>query len=92
MSFVDGSLVENGTTIGPFYEGYELTLYCTAAGAKPLPSVNWLNGTSKMKGKSLRVNTLNSGTTKCSLNGAPPRGYSLSLALPKFQSIKQSTK
>jgi hypothetical protein len=49
---LDGAgTVKNGSTIGPYKEGTEVTLVCESGGGKPIPKVTWFNGTTRIPGK-----------------------------------------
>ncbi|CAG0915650.1 unnamed protein product [Notodromas monacha] len=48
---LDGvGILKNGSKVGPFKEGTEISLRCESRGGKPVPKVSWLNGTSQIYG------------------------------------------
>jgi len=40
--------------VGPFNEGQEIRLLCEAGGGKPIPRVNWYNGTELLTGETIK--------------------------------------
>ncbi len=55
--YINISLPSDGTArdmssgiVGPFNEGQEVRLLCEAGGGKPIPRVNWYNGTELLTG------------------------------------------
>lgn len=51
ISKEDDTELKNGTILGPLTEGDEVLLTCKAVGGKPVPRVEWWNGTSPLLGK-----------------------------------------
>ncbi len=62
ISLPDGQDVHVSSSegpVGPFNEGQELRLLCESGGGKPIPRVNWYNGTDIISGKILAVKVFN---------------------------------
>lgn len=50
---IDGVSMNNGSILGPKEEGEEVDLVCEAGSGKPIPRVNWYNGSTLIsRGKS----------------------------------------
>ncbi|XP_024084209.1 hemicentin-1 isoform X5 [Cimex lectularius] len=47
----DGKEITNGSKIGPLTEDDEITLTCSSGGAKPIPTIQWYNGTTLLEGE-----------------------------------------
>lgn len=47
--------LDNGTVIKSIAEDETISLSCEAGGAKPIPNVQWWNGTSQIQGKKFFV-------------------------------------
>ncbi|EEB11373.1 hypothetical protein Phum_PHUM109400 [Pediculus humanus corporis] len=48
ISRSDESEVQNSSLIGPFIEGNSFSLLCESGGGKPVPIVEWWNGSIQM--------------------------------------------
>ncbi|KAF8768326.1 Hemicentin-2 like protein [Argiope bruennichi] len=60
--YVDGSLVQNATTLGPYTEGSTFILDCRSSGGRPPPLITLWNGTRTLAAKS-HVQTTEDGAS-----------------------------
>ncbi|GBN66608.1 hypothetical protein AVEN_255599-1 [Araneus ventricosus] len=60
--YVDGSLVQNATILGPYTEGSTFILDCRSSGGRPPPLITLWNGTRTLAAKS-HVQTTENGAS-----------------------------